>query len=104
MILNSLTIQDKETEWHLNFISVALFTFNSVYYSIIYFSAFLTGDFYRFMHMNLKICDAVMVKDHTSTGPSVYDVRKLETGKTDQRVTVLAGQGSRPESQSPEPT
>lgn len=46
----------------------------------------------------------VMVKDHTSTGPSVYDVRRLETGKTDQRVTVLAGQGSRPESQSPEPT
>lgn len=46
----------------------------------------------------------VMVKDHTSTGPSVYDVRRLETEKTDKLVTVLAGQGSRPESQSPEPT
>lgn len=45
LILNSLTIQDRGTEWHLNFISVALFTFSSVYYSMIYFSAFLTEDF-----------------------------------------------------------
>lgn len=104
MILNSLTIQDRETEWHLNFISVTLFTFSSVYYSMIYFSAFLTEDFIDLCIWILKYVIPVMVKDLTSTGPSVYDVRRLETGKTDQLVAVLAVQGSRPESQSPEPT